>query len=35
MIRETNDIKADLLPPTAVINSPLGNNRSALMRGRI
>lgn len=35
MIRETNDIKADLLPPTAVINTPLGNNRSALIGCRI
>lgn len=34
MIRETNDIKADL-PPTAVINTPLGDNRSALIGCKI
>lgn len=35
MIRETNGVQADHLPPTAVINTPLGDNRSALIGCRI
>lgn len=35
MIRETNDIRANHLPPTAVIKTPHSNNRSGLIGCRI